>query len=122
MIASLQYEHNNVFLGRNWEAGETIGSSPPALRISSDTGAPLELVLRRKNGSFYPESQLIGVFCHEVCYESFSSHKVVPLNNGTNYSSPTYIICTTGHRFGPATASYTARLKPSAMHTITAMV
>ncbi|TFK47837.1 WLM-domain-containing protein [Heliocybe sulcata] len=43
-----EYEYNRVFAGRNWEAGETV-----------------ELVLRRADGSFYPNSWLLSTLCHE---------------------------------------------------------
>ncbi|KAL1662655.1 WLM domain-containing protein [Schizophyllum commune] len=43
-----EYEHNKVFLGRNWNAGETI-----------------ELVLRRPDGSFMPTHFIMSTFCHE---------------------------------------------------------
>ncbi|CAE6465206.1 unnamed protein product [Rhizoctonia solani] len=43
-----EYEYNTVFLGRNWNAGETI-----------------EIVLRRSNGSFHNIQHLVQVVCHE---------------------------------------------------------
>ncbi|KAI5890112.1 WLM-domain-containing protein [Schizophyllum commune H4-8] len=44
-----EYEHNKVFLGRNWNAGETIE----------------ELVLRRPDGSFMPTHFIMSTLCHE---------------------------------------------------------
>ncbi|KAL1744844.1 WLM domain-containing protein [Schizophyllum fasciatum] len=43
-----EYEHNKVFLGRNWNAGETI-----------------ELVLRGPDGSFMPTHFIMSTLCHE---------------------------------------------------------
>ncbi|KAK0469808.1 WLM domain-containing protein [Desarmillaria tabescens] len=43
-----EYEHNNVFAGRNWNNGETV-----------------ELVLRRPGGSFLPTYWLMSTLCHE---------------------------------------------------------
>ncbi|KAH9178287.1 WLM domain-containing protein [Lactarius sanguifluus] len=43
-----EYEHNDVFAGRNWNNGETV-----------------ELVLRRRDGSFTSTSWLMGTLCHE---------------------------------------------------------
>ncbi|PVG04246.1 WLM-domain-containing protein [Serendipita vermifera] len=52
-----EYEYNAVFLGRNWEAGETI-----------------ELVLRRRDDSFYSTPHLIDVFCHELSHIRHMNH------------------------------------------------
>ncbi|KAG8839780.1 hypothetical protein FRB91_006796 [Serendipita sp. 411] len=52
-----EYEHNNVFLGRNWNAGETV-----------------ELVLRRADGTFYSTPQLLNVFCHELSHIRHMNH------------------------------------------------
>ncbi|KAF8471527.1 WLM domain-containing protein [Gautieria morchelliformis] len=46
-----EYESNKVFLGRNWNNGETV-----------------ELVLRDGGGRFYPVSTLLSVFCHELAH------------------------------------------------------
>ncbi|KAI0719312.1 WLM-domain-containing protein [Cerioporus squamosus] len=43
-----EYEHNQVFAGRNWNNGETI-----------------ELVLRGAGGNFLPTSWLLSTLCHE---------------------------------------------------------
>ncbi|KZV97438.1 WLM-domain-containing protein [Exidia glandulosa HHB12029] len=45
------YKHNTVFLGRNWNAGETI-----------------EIVLRRAGGSFWPTNSLLDTLCHELAH------------------------------------------------------
>ncbi|KAH9068318.1 WLM-domain-containing protein [Lactarius deliciosus] len=46
-----EYEHNDVFAGRNWNNGETV-----------------ELVLRRRDGSFTSTSWLMGTLCHELAH------------------------------------------------------
>ncbi|KAI9440061.1 WLM domain-containing protein [Lactarius indigo] len=43
-----EYEYNDVFAGRNWNNGETV-----------------ELVLRRRDGSFTSTPWLMGTLCHE---------------------------------------------------------
>ncbi|GLB40459.1 putative WLM domain containing protein [Lyophyllum shimeji] len=52
-----EYEHNNVFAGRNWNAGETI-----------------ELVLRRPDRTFLPMSWLMGTLCHELAHIKHMHH------------------------------------------------
>ncbi|KAG8730523.1 hypothetical protein FRC12_020219 [Ceratobasidium sp. 428] len=52
-----EYEHNQVFLGRNWNAGETI-----------------EIVLRRSDGRFHNIQQLIQVLCHELSHIKHMNH------------------------------------------------
>ncbi|KAF8527641.1 WLM domain-containing protein [Hysterangium stoloniferum] len=52
-----EYETNKVFLGRNWNNGETI-----------------ELVLKDESGRFYPISRLLGVFCHELAHIKHMNH------------------------------------------------
>ncbi|EJD49034.1 WLM-domain-containing protein [Auricularia subglabra TFB-10046 SS5] len=52
-----EYEHNPVFLGRNWNAGETI-----------------EIVLRRPGGSFYPTYSLLNTLCHELAHITHMNH------------------------------------------------
>ncbi|CEQ42225.1 SPOSA6832_04023, partial [Sporobolomyces salmonicolor] len=47
----VEYEHNREFAGRNWNAGEVI-----------------EIVLRRRDGSFVPYNFLLHVMCHEVSF------------------------------------------------------
>lgn len=50
LINSLEeYPFNTVFAGRNWNHGEVV-----------------ELVLRRKDGRFFPREYLLSVLCHEV--------------------------------------------------------
>ncbi|CAE7050036.1 unnamed protein product [Rhizoctonia solani] len=50
-------EYNTVFLGRNWNAGETI-----------------EIVLRRSDGSFHNVQHLIQVVCHELAHIKHMNH------------------------------------------------
>ncbi|KAG9119700.1 hypothetical protein FRC07_005141 [Ceratobasidium sp. 392] len=64
-----EYEHNKVFLGRNWNAGETI-----------------EIVLRRSDGTFHDIQQLIQVLCHEL------SH-IKHMNHGTGFQQLNAQIC-----------------------------
>ncbi|CAE6500453.1 unnamed protein product [Rhizoctonia solani] len=52
-----EYEYNTVFLGRNWNAGETI-----------------EIVLRRSDGSFHNVQHLIQVVCHELAHIKHMNH------------------------------------------------
>ncbi|KAF8807050.1 WLM-domain-containing protein [Phlegmacium glaucopus] len=52
-----EYEYNQVFAGRNWNAGETI-----------------ELVLRRPGGSFYPPYWLMSTLCHELAHIKHMNH------------------------------------------------
>ncbi|KAH7106323.1 WLM-domain-containing protein [Auriculariales sp. MPI-PUGE-AT-0066] len=52
-----EYEHNQVFLGRNWNAGETI-----------------EIVLRRANSSFYHTGALLNTLCHELAHIKYMDH------------------------------------------------
>lgn len=52
-----EYEYNQVFAGRNWNAGETI-----------------ELVLRRPGGSFYPPYWLMSILCHELAHIKHMNH------------------------------------------------
>ncbi|TFK72896.1 WLM-domain-containing protein [Pluteus cervinus] len=52
-----EYEHNMVFSGRNWNAGETV-----------------ELVLRREDGSFLPPSWLMSTLCHELAHIKHMNH------------------------------------------------
>lgn len=64
-----------MFLGRNWNNGETVGQSfCKRFRCSKDTDLMvfLELVLRDASGLFYPISMLLSVFCHEVSHEYHS--------------------------------------------------
>ncbi|KAK2463407.1 hypothetical protein APHAL10511_004493 [Amanita phalloides] len=52
-----EYEHNQVFSGRNWNNGETV-----------------ELVLRRPDGSFLPTYWLLSTFCHELAHIKHMNH------------------------------------------------
>ncbi|CAE6509960.1 unnamed protein product [Rhizoctonia solani] len=52
-----EYEYNTVFLGRNWNAGETI-----------------EIVLRRSDGNFHNIQHLIQVVCHELAHIKHMNH------------------------------------------------
>lgn len=52
-----EYEYNDVFAGRNWNNGETV-----------------ELVLRRRDGSFVSTSWLIGTLCHELAHIKHMNH------------------------------------------------
>ncbi|KZT22356.1 WLM-domain-containing protein [Neolentinus lepideus HHB14362 ss-1] len=52
-----EYEYNQVFAGRNWEAGEIV-----------------ELVLRRPDGRFYPNSWLLSTLCHELAHIKHMNH------------------------------------------------
>ncbi|KAK0204771.1 WLM domain-containing protein [Desarmillaria ectypa] len=52
-----EYEHNNVFAGRNWNNGETV-----------------ELVLRRPGGSFLPIYWLMSTLCHELAHIKHMNH------------------------------------------------
>ncbi|TFL03979.1 WLM domain-containing protein [Pterulicium gracile] len=52
-----EYEHNQVFSGRNWNNGETI-----------------ELVLRRPDGSFVPTAFIMSTFCHELAHIMHMNH------------------------------------------------
>ncbi|EKM58369.1 uncharacterized protein PHACADRAFT_117246 [Phanerochaete carnosa HHB-10118-sp] len=52
-----EYEHNKVFLGRNWNAGETI-----------------EIVLRGSGGVFLPIYALMSTLCHEVAHIKHMNH------------------------------------------------
>ncbi|TFK40323.1 WLM domain-containing protein [Crucibulum laeve] len=49
-----EYEHNRVFLGRNWNAGETVGGM--------------------RDGSFYPTSMLMSTLCHELAHIQHMNH------------------------------------------------
>ncbi|TIB68672.1 WLM-domain-containing protein [Wallemia mellicola] len=57
-----EYEFNQVFAGRNWNAGDIV-----------------ELVLRRPNGQFYPFPFLLNVLCHELAYNEELRIKVTSL-------------------------------------------
>ncbi|KAF9790468.1 WLM-domain-containing protein [Thelephora terrestris] len=52
-----EYEWNTVFAGRNWNAGESI-----------------ELVLRRRDGSFLPVPYLLSTLCHELAHIKHMNH------------------------------------------------
>ncbi|KAK7033130.1 WLM-domain-containing protein [Favolaschia claudopus] len=52
-----EYEYNNVFAGRNWNAGETV-----------------ELVLRRPGGSFAPTAYIMSTLCHELAHIKHMHH------------------------------------------------
>ncbi|KAH9959631.1 WLM-domain-containing protein [Russula dissimulans] len=52
-----EYEYNTVFAGRNWNNGETV-----------------ELVLRRRDGSFVSTSWLMGTLCHELAHIKHMNH------------------------------------------------
>ncbi|KAF8905048.1 WLM domain-containing protein [Gymnopilus junonius] len=52
-----EYEYNHVFAGRNWNNGETV-----------------ELVLRRADGSFYPNYWLMSTLCHELAHIEHMNH------------------------------------------------
>ncbi|KAI9461719.1 WLM-domain-containing protein [Lactarius psammicola] len=52
-----EYEYNDVFAGRNWNNGETV-----------------ELVLRRRDGSFTSTSWLMGTLCHELAHIKHMNH------------------------------------------------
>ncbi|KDR76338.1 hypothetical protein GALMADRAFT_476977 [Galerina marginata CBS 339.88] len=52
-----EYEYNQVFAGRNWNSGETV-----------------ELVLRRSDGSFYPNYWLMSTLCHELAHIKHMNH------------------------------------------------
>lgn len=57
-ISSLEeYDHNNVFAGRNWNAGETV-----------------ELVLRRADRTFLPTFWLLSTLCHELAHIKHMNH------------------------------------------------
>ncbi|KAG5644381.1 hypothetical protein DXG03_008609 [Asterophora parasitica] len=61
-----EYEHNNVFAGRNWNAGETV-----------------ELVLRRPDRTFMPTFWLMSTLCHELAHikvSHSSQYSGMPLN------------------------------------------
>ncbi|KAG6817347.1 hypothetical protein H0H87_009946 [Tephrocybe sp. NHM501043] len=52
-----EYEHNSVFAGRNWNAGETV-----------------ELVLRRSDRTFLPIFWLMSTLCHELAHIKHMNH------------------------------------------------
>ncbi|KZP23769.1 WLM-domain-containing protein [Athelia psychrophila] len=52
-----EYEFNQVFAGRNWNAGETV-----------------ELVLRSAGGFFVPTSYLMSTLCHELAHIRHMHH------------------------------------------------
>ncbi|KAI0749788.1 WLM domain-containing protein [Daedaleopsis nitida] len=52
-----EYEHNQVFAGRNWNNGEVV-----------------ELVLRGAGGSFLPTSWLLSTLCHELAHIKHMNH------------------------------------------------
>ncbi|GJE88737.1 WLM-domain-containing protein [Phanerochaete sordida] len=52
-----EYEHNKVFLGRNWNAGETI-----------------EIVLRGAGGGYLPTYALMSTLCHELAHIKHMNH------------------------------------------------
>ncbi|KAF8071982.1 WLM domain-containing protein [Lyophyllum atratum] len=52
-----EYEHNSVFAGRNWNAGETV-----------------ELVLRRPDRTFLPTFWLMSTLCHELAHIKHMNH------------------------------------------------
>lgn len=52
-----EYEYNHVFAGRNWNNGETV-----------------ELVLRRRDGTFASTSWLMGTLCHELAHIKHMNH------------------------------------------------
>ncbi|KAF5382042.1 hypothetical protein D9615_004326 [Tricholomella constricta] len=52
-----EYEHNNVFAGRNWNAGETV-----------------ELVLRRSDRTFLPTFWTMSTLCHELAHIKHMNH------------------------------------------------
>ncbi|KAG9017194.1 hypothetical protein FRB90_001413 [Tulasnella sp. 427] len=52
-----EYEYNRVFLGRNWNNGETV-----------------ELVLRRADGTFFGTDMLLDTFCHELAHSKYMDH------------------------------------------------
>ncbi|PPQ65296.1 hypothetical protein CVT26_000256 [Gymnopilus dilepis] len=52
-----EYEYNRVFAGRNWNNGETV-----------------ELVLRRADGTFYPNYWLMSTLCHELAHIAHMNH------------------------------------------------
>ncbi|KIO34704.1 hypothetical protein M407DRAFT_16663 [Tulasnella calospora MUT 4182] len=52
-----EYECNRVFLGRNWNNGETI-----------------ELVLRRADGTFLGTDMLLDTLCHELAHIKYMHH------------------------------------------------
>ncbi|KAF7794803.1 hypothetical protein EIP86_005945 [Pleurotus ostreatoroseus] len=52
-----EYEHNQVFAGRNWNNGETI-----------------EIVLRGAHGFFLPTSWLMSTLCHELAHIKHMNH------------------------------------------------
>ena len=65
----VQYEHNQVFAGRNWNNGEVVGENPPVPTPPSNSNAAhahTELVLRGAGGGFLPTSWLLSTPCHEV--------------------------------------------------------
>ncbi|KAI0787641.1 WLM-domain-containing protein [Fomes fomentarius] len=52
-----EYEHNQVFAGRNWNNGEVV-----------------ELVLRGAGGGFLPTSWLLSTLCHELAHIKYMNH------------------------------------------------
>ncbi|KAI0707333.1 WLM domain-containing protein [Earliella scabrosa] len=52
-----EYEHNQVFAGRNWNNGEVV-----------------ELVLRGAGGGFLPTSWLLSTLCHELAHIKHMNH------------------------------------------------
>ncbi|EIN09688.1 WLM-domain-containing protein [Punctularia strigosozonata HHB-11173 SS5] len=52
-----EYEYNDVFAGRNM-----------------NSGARVELVLRRKDGSFYSPSWLLCTLCHQLAHNKHKDH------------------------------------------------
>lgn len=58
-----EYEWNREFAGRNWNNGETV-----------------ELILRRRDGSFAPLQWVLMVFCHELAHIKYMNH--IPSQHG----------------------------------------
>lgn len=58
-----EFEWNREFAGRNWNNGETV-----------------ELVLRRRDGSFAPLQWVLMVFCHELAHIKYMNH--IPSQHG----------------------------------------
>ncbi|KAG8707837.1 hypothetical protein FRC11_007095 [Ceratobasidium sp. 423] len=70
-----EYEYNTVFLGRNWNAGETIGRFKFVAQTNKDQCESFpEIVLRRSNGSFHNIQHLIQVVCHELAHIKHMNH------------------------------------------------